>query len=711
MIQLGNYTISFEANIFVILLGILVLAAFSYFIYKFTIPQISTPKKIFLITIRTLALALILLLIFEPLFIVSDSYTEQPKNFVMVDNSRSIVLQDSISRTNTVHKTIDEIKNIDEGNFDFFTFGSNLKQLNPDSAANIKFNSHRTNFENIFSLAANEKENLASITIISDGVINDGYNPIYEAERYGIPVFTIGVGDTTIKKDIFIKNVFHNRFIYQDTPTQIAVDVGNNNYTDRLVSVRLLENNRVISSKNVELSETGINRIVFDYEAESPGEKRMSFTVDQLEDEENTRNNIKPFYINVLKSKLSIVLIAGSPSSDLSIIKTSLEANEQFDVTSIVQVNSQNILNYEDNRSKLDSAEVLFLIDFPLQNSSQELVGKVTELISQKYVPFFFLLGSNNNLSSLNQLSGFLPFTISQVQNDYFSAQPIISNNANSIITGEISAWNNLPPVYYNASEFKAKPGTSVLLSAKIRNIETQMPLVISSSIGNSRNISVLATEIWRWKLQGNNKELFDNFIHNSVKWLNADKTKSNFTVETDRKFYSAEEEIVFTAQLYNESLEPKNNAEVKVDLYEQSSGDNASRQIILESIGNGLYTGTVTVNKPGEYIYTAAAVENNIEIENARGNFSVGELNLEALNTRLDDEYLKLLSRVTEGKFYYANNTENLKNILQQINQAKTTIKTETTEYKLWSLETILILIVILFASEWFIRKKEGML
>ena len=701
MIQLGNYTIAFESDILLIIIGCLALAIYSFFIYKYTIPQISTFKKGFLIIIRTIALVLILFLIFEPLFTVDNTDAIKPVNLVMIDNSKSIVLQDSTSRVNSINNVIDGLDAGDKENYKFYSFGDGIKETRIDSVEQLHYNASRTNFEKIFSYAKENSENLSSITIITDGIVNDGYNPIYEAEQFGVPIFTVGVGDTTKQKDVFIKNIFYNKLIYQNAPTQIAVDIANENFEDKEIKLNLTENDRTISSQTIKLSETSINRVYFDYTAESPGEMKMAFSIPGLANEENTRNNYKPFYINVLKNKLKIVIIAGSPSSDLRIMKSTLENNEEFDVTSIVQINSDDILNYK--KTTLDSAEVLFLMDYPKANISSELKRQIDNLITGKNLPFFFTIGSNNP-QTLAEFIGSLPFTISLIQKDYFSAQPVATSNLSAILSDNPTEWNNMPPVLYNGSRFKAKTGAVVLLNARIRNIDTNMPLIIANARGRQRSISVLASELWKWKLQSSNKTLFDNFLFSSIKWLNADRTKSNFAIETDRKFYSAGEEVVFSAQLYDESLQPKDDAEVIISL-------NNGQELILDSIGNGIYTGSVPVNKTGEYTYTANASDDNIILETKKGRFSVGDLNLESQNTKLDDEYLKLMSKLTGGNYYPIDRSDELHNKLEQINRSQTIVKTERKGYKLWSSEIFLVILIALFALEWLIRKKEGML
>ena len=86
-------------------------------------------------------------------------------------------------------------------------FGSKISELNPDSLNKISFTKVQQIFQIFLMTITNDKNNISAAVILSDGVITDGSNPIYSAEKSGIPVFTVGVGDTAKRKDVEIKNV------------------------------------------------------------------------------------------------------------------------------------------------------------------------------------------------------------------------------------------------------------------------------------------------------------------------------------------------------------------------------------------------------------------------------------------------------------------------------------------------------------------------
>ena len=308
-----------------------------------------------------------------------------------------------------------------------------------------------------------------------------------------------------------------------------------------------------------------------------------------------------------------------------------------------------------------------------------------------------------------------MPFVIGNISNNNLEIQPFISSDQskNPLIQNKSDdptvVWNNLPPVYQPFSEFTPKPESEIVAKVKMNNIPTNRPLILSRKMGNQRSIAVLAKDIWKWKLQTALKEqdVFDRFILNSIKWLNSPEDKKRVQIKTLKKLFALGEEIEFTAQIYDDSFNPVTDAEVKVKV----KNDIDKFELNLSSLGNGLYEGMLQTNKPGNYSFTGDAKLNNNILGTDAGLFNVGEVDIEMMNTRLDYELLNSLANVSGGKYFNSDQAVSLFSLLNDLNNKSSKEKIDTKEYSLWSNEFLMITIILLFAIEWFIRKREGML
>ncbi len=557
-------------------LALLLIAAYSYYVYRYTIPQIDKYKKILLTSLRVLALLILCLILFEPILNLSRKLILEPNNLIFIDNSRSIKIDDGTERASTIKQILNDFSgSASAGNLSFYEFGNSVRSISVDSLDYVNFSDGATDIQEIFNYTKNSDKNIASVTLISDGVITSGANPYYDAVNIGIPVFTIGIGDTTQRKDVELKKVLHNDFIYTETPTNIIATISNNRFAGETVKATFYEDNKFISQQNLVLSNAGIQNISFDYIPQNSDEKKLSIELSSLKDEFTTANNKQVFYVNVLSNKIKVIILASTPSTDLSFIKNALTRDENIEVYSIVQISGDKFLD-KLNYQKLDSADVLFLIGFPSDQTPEELLSRVFSKIKDSKTPYFVTLSSGISLNRLSKLGNDLPFTFSQGLAGFREVQPFIlpEQSSNPILQysdkNPPDIWNNLPPVLQPGSIFSARIESKTLAQINVNNSIVKSPLILSNNFSGKRSIAVLAKDIWKWKLQLAPKglDVFDNFIVNSLRWLRASEEQKLVKIKTSKKIFSQGERIEFFGEVLDESLNPVSDCRNKNQYY-----------------------------------------------------------------------------------------------------------------------------------------------
>lgn len=708
-----NLTLTFP--VIYLFLSLFLIAAYSFYVYRYTIPQIQPFKKIVLVTLRVLALLILCLILFEPILNLSKKLTLEPSNFVFIDNSRSIQIDDGTNRLSTIKKIVNDFSvNASESNLTFYEFGNSVNPIDVDSLDKLNFSDGATNLQDVFKTVQNSEKNIASVTIVSDGVITSGSNPYYDALNLGIPVFTIGIGDTTQHTDVEIKKVLHNDIVYVETPTNIISTISNKGFSGDLITAALYEDNKFISQQTVKLSPSGIQNITFDYSTQSSGEKKLSIQLSSLKGEFTTANNKQVFYVNVLSNKIKVLLLASSPNADITFIKNALRRDENIQVNSIVQI-SHNKFQNELNYNVIDSADVLFLIGFPSDITPQELLSRVITKIKDKETPFFFTLSSGISINKLQSFGNVLPFNIIQMIGGSKEVQPYLlpEQAANPIFQqtdkNPLNDWNNLPPVSQPNAVFSPRVESKTLAQIKMNNNVVNSPLIISSSFGGRRSIAVLAKDIWKWKLQIAPKglDLFDSFIVNSLRWLRTGVDQKLVRVNTSKKNYSQGERIEFTGEVFDESLNPVSDAGIKIKITSQKN----NYETDMQNIGSGLYEGSIIINETGDFKYSAEAVVNNHLLGKDEGSFNIGEIDIEMANPVMNYSLLNLMANESGGEFFFANDYSSLLNKLKELKINSSKEKIVTSEIALWSDTWLLVIAVLLFSFEWFLRKRNGML
>lgn len=721
----ASFQFSINYNIAILILFCIILILFTIYIYRITIPQIPKWKKIFLIILRSLSIFLIGLLLFEPLLTLIYRTEEKPILCVLVDNSKSMSLTDKIGdRTQLVKRVINSdifnaVKNI--GDVKFATFSDKVKFSNTISSDSLNFTGNITDISKAIKETKSyfSDRNLQNLIIITDGQYNLGQNPIYQAETFNKPINIIAIGDSSEQKDLSINRVITNNIVYKDSKVPVDVWIKSSGFKNESIDVNLYDEAKLLENKKITLKEgTAEYPVEFTFEPGEEGVKKLSVTVSKFSDEITDKNNKKTFFVKVLKNKIKTLIIAGTPSSDVSFVKNANIQDKNVDVKSFVQ--KQNGSFYEGNfqKSSLDSIECIFFIGFPTASTRQDVMDILKSFIEEKNVAIFFILGNDLDYQKLKYFEPFLPFSVSQVNNNEILAGVFIPQNQsrNPIIkiTGtdaDPSLWNKLPPIFRTETVFKLKQESDLIATIQINNITFASPLLVSRKMYKQKSLAILGYGIWRWKLLAegldDNENLFQTFFGNSLRWLTTREEDSRLKISLSKEIYNTGEKVEVYAQLYNENYEPLDNGNITV----QIAKDEKYYEINLSPVGIGRYMGSIEDLEEGDYHYIAKAEYYNKIIGESKGRFSIGELNLEYQNIQMNAPLLKQITFKTNGKFYTINDYETFINDLK--NDKNFTIKEviHRSEIQIWNLCYILMIVILFLAIEWFIRKKSGML
>ncbi|MCS6809594.1 MAG: hypothetical protein RML40_06000, partial [Bacteroidota bacterium] len=175
---------------------------------------------------------------------------------------------------------------------------------------------------------------------------------------------------------------------------------------------------------------------------------------------------------------------------------------------------------------------------------------------------------------------------------------------------------------------------------------------------------------------------------------------------------YGNGETVELIAQVYDRSYMPLDGADVRVMLY--STSLKQPREVLLSGLGGGRYATDVYGLGEGEYTFTGTVSINAQPYGEDSGRFSVGKVNIEYQNLRMNAPMLRRLAESTGGTFFTAQeaaqNPEAVRRALTSSPSYKARPITQRRDVSLWNLTPLLFLAVALFSIEWFMRKRSGM-
>jgi len=707
-----------------ILLLIIVAATTAFLFYRYTLPPVSRTTRTLLSILRSISLALVLMLLFEPLFRLVVSSLQPPVLAVLADNSRSMAIVDRLgNRAAQVYALLakNTFEHMNAGaDIRYYTFGSKLHEASNVARDSLSFGDDATNISEALRALAGERErkNIKAAIILSDGSYTVGQNPVYEAEQLGIPLYTVGIGDSSEQKDVLISRVATNDLVYNETATPVDIIIKSSGYSGDRVEVTLSEGMKQIARAQF-LLESGTREYATRllYMPEGEGTKKYIVSVSPLPGELTVSNNQKSFFAKVLKNRSRILLLAGGPGPDLTILKQTLGEDRTITARSFTQRVPSGFYEGPLTQNTLDSSDCIITINFPTSTTTASTLEMLRNAVVEKGKPLFFISGPSINYQQLRIFATVLPFgaEVGSMSEEYIFFEPSLSQKTHPILnlgsTESFDAWKRLPPLFKTETVLRSKPEATVLGLCRVQNIVLQEPLILVRNINRQKSLAVAGYGLWRWRLmaQGSSStsHVLATFLSNGIRWLTTREEGHPVKVVTSKEAFMQGEPVQFIGQVYDASARPVENAEIRV----AARQGEREFETTLRPIGSGRYEGVIDGVGPGDYTFHAEARAEAVPLGDDRGRFSVGELNLEFQDTRMNATLLRQLAYRSGGEFYMPNDVKRLSTALAAQPSFASRNVIRTTSLELWNWNYMLAAIVLLLSTEWVIRKRRGML
>ncbi|MCK5455155.1 MAG: VWA domain-containing protein, partial [Calditrichia bacterium] len=400
--------------------------AIAFFFYTRTLPPLSNRRKTILIILRTINFIVLISLIFQPVLHYILQKRENPTLALLFDNSSSMKIAETYGQRGDslqyILRRINSDWQIDSVIIRSYRFSQELQLLKQDS---LDFAGTRTNIADALNSVRDSllHYNIRSIILFSDGLFNEGANPLVNVKDSPVPISTITVGDTIPKKDIEISGLRYNPVVYAGDSITLSVNVSQTGFKPSNVLVRLRGASGQIAAKSLLLPPTGFQKsLEFEILPKEAGEFSYQVEVQSFSDEITARNNRRQFILRVLKSKHRILLVSGQPSFDQRILFHVLQQLPDVRVT----VLSENRLGrfYEPNVRSVDpdSQDLFIYLGYPTVRSDKNFLNSMLSSIQKNNIPLLFMLNENSNLSNLKPVQDILPVNI--------KSRALPSNNA-----------------------------------------------------------------------------------------------------------------------------------------------------------------------------------------------------------------------------------------------------------------------------------------
>ena len=540
--------------------------------------------------------------------------------------------------------------------------------------------------------------NLQGVVLASDGIFNKGRNPLYVDKVRGVPVHSILLGDTIKPRDLNVVNLFHNDVTFLGDEFEVEIDLDAQFASGNRTKVEILHyrDGSFQLEKDTDIrwnDDQEFKTQSFLLKARDAGVQRYRVRVSSLPQEENVKNNVRDFFIEVLDSRKKIVLVRESPHPDVTAIKQMVEDQDNLEIE---------IVRSDDYAEGLDQADLMILHGLP---TAKWPMTEFQELRTRNKVPVLFILDETTDLRRWNQMQSLLKVERSTVA----------SNEVNPKFQSgfDIFEWNDeflqfedAPPLVSPFGQYSQIGGQTLALQ-QIDRIDTDYPLIVLGDNGGIKTGVIAGSGLWRWRMadyyQHQSFEIFDDLLGRMIQYLALKENRERFRVKASKNIFDEQELISFSAELYNNSFENINDPEVNMVL-KSKSGQEYPYSF---SRVNKAYRLDISELPVGSYSYRATTKYNG-KSWSQKGQFVIQAIDLEFYNTVADHGLLRSLARQTGGQVVTLANTSSLAEELLS-KETKPVVDYQSKTTSLIHVKWLLALLILLLAIEWFLRRYFG--
>jgi hypothetical protein len=635
--------------------------------------------------LRGLVVLLTCLLLLAPALDINKTETQKPIVLFLQDNSQSVPLALKGDTATYKKNAADLLEKLEK---DYrvikWGFGDNIQR---DTL--FSYRQQVTNISEALSEAIEfyGQQNLGAIVLATDGRYNQGMNPQFQELSFQGSVYTVALGDSILQKDIKLANIYANKTVALNSQFEIRADVVSQMCSGYNNSVQLREvNGSASGSASLNIQSDKYDRAVsFTVKADRAGLHHYVITMPPADGEQNTANNRRDVFVEVVSEKKSILIAAAAPHPDINAIREALKGLEGYTVV---------VKDADNLPASFADYQVIILHSLPSQSKLvQQLTG------SKKSV--WYIMGANSNNAAFNQYQMLARLNVNtqNLQNQFASYNASFTAfnlppNINAII-------DKMPPLAVPAGTIQANPNALVLFSARGNQ---QMPLWMVQQ-GAAPSALLVGEGLWRWRLfeyrHFNTHNVIDEAIRQTVSFLSVNVNERPFHVELPKYVWSEQEPISMNAYLLNANNEQVNSSDVKLTITD-SAGRKQSYG--FERSGNA-YKLNIGLRAAGTYSYIASTVYQG-KTYNASGSFVVQDMPLEMMETGADYPLLHSIARRYNGALVPAAHVAALADSIKNNQNIRPVIQTTTENIPLVDWKWYFFLILLFAVSEWLLRK-----
>jgi hypothetical protein len=722
-------------NLFAAIAAI-VLVLVSYAAYRGTTPSLTRRTRIFLTAARVVSFLAIVFLLMDPRYILRSERTDPASVVALIDRSESMTLPSvegnpgsAPDRFDAAREAARRIQSAVESKgavYEEAYFSSGSLEAASDT---VGATGQGTDIRGALAEAYRRYEgrNLAGFVVLSDGV--DTEKRLVRAPVPPVPVFAVGVGDTSSPEDVRIEDVDYGSVVRVPSRASIKTTIA---YSGRpradegakRIRVRLTENGRTVFESDTLLT-VSAREIVEEIPVEfrDPGRRRFVLEIIPRGFDAEAGNNRRDIVIDAEKAGEKILIVDLAPGWELKFLTAVLSRDPSFDfdVVSIVRPEADaakgKTVALADLARRLPEFDALILGSLGRETLSSADLSAIESFVRSAGKGLLVLPGQGSlfeqpaawsRLSPLLPVQGNAPVRFNL---RYTTVRPG-PQAATDPVTSQLvplfdqTEWQERSPLLGFYAPLVPKPGAQILLETDA----TRSPALVCGETGGGRVALVAAGPLWRWKFLSEENTVYDDLVERLLDYVTRGRDTERFALRAEKNVFDSGERAVLTAEVFNEKMQPVTGVPVRVEVTRSDGGDDVPLAVVSmgrEGSDNTRFKATLPPLGPGRYRVTGKADLPGRTVTSAPLEITVSDVSVEFQRVGQDRANLETIARQTGGA--YAD--EGGAGAIAAMIRAEPRVTPTSTELTLRTSAVVFAVILALLGVEWLVRKRAGMI
>jgi len=699
-------------------------------------------------SLQTLLAAIVLVLLWHPAITIAQLQPQKNIIAVLIDDSRSMgIMEDGATRQAKAVKTLENgVLASLARNFQtrLYRFDDVLARI--DSLDKLKPEAPSTRLGDSLKQLSDETSDLpiGAVVLLSDGDDNTGgisADAINALRARRIPVHTVGFGREHAAHDVELDDAVIAPRALADSRLAAKITLHQRGYAGAKINLTIRDvstgQTKTLAARTISLGPDGnLQTETLMFDIGGAGAKTLQIAAVPLPGEENTANNALTRVVNVGSDVRRILYIEGEPRWEYKFIREAEEGDRMVQIVSMVRTSENKIY-----RQGISNPQEL-AAGFP--SRAEDLFGYQGLIIGSVEAAYFtpaqqelirefvdrrggglLMLGGQFSLAdggwNATNLTDLLPTTLpTQASTFHREADPrngtthtfaeLAPDGVDSVITrlvddpaANAAKWKTLPYLMDYEDPGRPKPGATVLANM-ITPEGRKLPLLITENFGRGRTAIMATGGSWRWQMS---LPLGDTAHHlfwqQLLRWVVSD-TPGHVKASIPAQMLLDNGAVTLTADVRDQQYNPAPDAKVEAHIL-GPSGVSALVEMTPVPDNPGQFQANWSASKPGTYLTEVTAQRNKTELGRDVLTFQRMDGVAENFHTEQNRDLLERLAAQTGGQYWKPADLGKLAASIP-FSEAGVTVR-ETKD--LWDLPLVFLILLGLRFSEWWLRRKWG--